>query len=115
MKAYPLPMETINGVTVYEEGEKPVLADGVPSIPKYIISKFGWILQEREETFCWLAATEADYRSSVGQMMGIEPDSVLLDDCEQIGDFSCIGGCDRDYYYCKLMGRDPHYFCRCSI
>lgn len=105
----------INGYTLYKPGFGPSYGPNVPSIPKYMISKFGWKITEHNGMKYWVAMDEKDYRIEIGKMLGMNPEEVDLSlvQCGSLGDTGCHGDCP-DNRFCIKIGGSEGTFCTCS-
>ena len=81
-----------NGIHVFAKGEKlPPLPPGLSAdVP--VRSQFGFKIIKEGGKYYWEAATEADYRASEAQRLGIPPDKVVINrNCYMPNPQSCTG------------------------
>lgn len=79
--------------------------------------KFGSKIVEVDGVYSWEPATEHDFRMAEAERLGISPDAVEWDNCDQIGPDQCLGTCiSTPKTWCKLLyhPRGRYYYCACT-
>lgn len=122
-------MNIVNGVRVYETGEKFELPDGCPPIPSGDKeARFGYLLEKTADGMKWSHASEADFRNSE-KLCGTDPELLEADiKVRLLGGPLCDigpgGGCVSTdscgaYASCNGYNTNPggpnnHFYCRCG-
>ena len=81
-------MREENGIQMFEEGELPAFPEGLDT-DFNVLSRFGFKVVEDDGQSIWEAATEADFRRVVGQLLGILPSEVEIEEDKGNGTRSC--------------------------
>lgn len=109
-------MTKSNGIILFSKG------DTLPELPSGLSdysptpSQFGYRIVEQGGTPSWEPATEADYRASEAQRLGVSPEEVKLSEgCHQTSPQSCAGFCTGPNFCTLAYNPQGHYYyCICT-
>ncbi|WP_176581243.1 hypothetical protein [Bacillus thuringiensis] len=105
-------MKISNGYKIYEEGEEAEPIPGMPRIPEYMYSRYGWKIKKINGKKYWTAMNEEEYRIEVSNALGIKPSEVTLD-CGTPGDTGCHRDCYGVHRFCGRIVGPGSTSCQC--
>ncbi|MEB9697257.1 hypothetical protein [Bacillus thuringiensis] len=109
-------MKLTNGYKVYEKGAEVEHIEGIPRIPDFMYSRYGWKIKELDGKKYWAAMDKEEYKKEVGKAFGISPSEVKYF-CGSHGDTGCDRLCGYSNHnydrFCVPIGGPDTRMCHC--